>query len=136
MSDSDITPPVECPKPNPPTKHSQPKFPINCCAEGKRHVYCDYPNYLLTYVIKVLEGGVRPPIPVAQIQTLNGDPGTNVDDILISRDDSVNPSRVRKNFPETWLWFDRTLGYLSRHNAIAQLSHGLVIFQRQRVVHS
>ena len=27
-------------------------------------------------------------------------------------DDLVNPSRVRQYFPETWLWFEHTLGYV------------------------
>ena len=26
--------------------------------------------------------------------------------------DLANPSRVRQYFPETWLWFEHTLGYV------------------------
>ena len=41
--------------------------------------------------------------------SIDGD--TDVMDRAGAGDELVSPSRVRQHFPETWLWFERTLGY-------------------------
>ncbi|XP_062505482.1 murinoglobulin-1-like isoform X2 [Corticium candelabrum] len=91
VSDSDMTSPTECSKPTPPPK---PKVTYDCC-----------------YPTRTRNGGV-PDFDLGGklTATIGKRPvETSLTDEAIDTPNAanlVNPTRVRKYFPETWLWFE------------------------------
>ncbi|XP_062505338.1 murinoglobulin-1-like [Corticium candelabrum] len=89
VSDSDTTSPTECSKPTPPPR---PKVTYDCC----------YPTPVTWSAGYLSITNLATPIIYHPVPTSFREEVINTPNVA----NLANPTRVRKYFPETWLWFE------------------------------